>query len=845
MSITVYPYKLTQRELEARLEPGLTVLPGQYVRFATAEPIFGQVREVRALPPTSPGLMGGYRLLIDLLYGTPSLNPQQVILMNAAQMGHEIQRLQEPIAQPLVFSPDFSAELDRLGALSVIGGDDFLQKFEALQILVQAVHPYRRIVILDPLGVFAEEDGCVLWQAGRAVRLSLQAVGSKSFLDTFGELFAPGLREAALRIVADHLPPMSEFIGFQGLLEWYSALNVPLKNLILQNVQEVSQTHIFADSPDQILSWAQAAQNPVTVLNLSVIPTPWRALFYREALKMLLEQSGEAVVPVLLYPENYLPDLPYWIQKADEAEFKLIMLASPYADSALLEMANNRFWVEGLEHISLSGSLTLGLPLTLPLREGSVGASTAQSIDSGNSSQREVISGHWLPHHVGDDAQQKGIRSDRPASSNVEAVQPPKPSSQQTHWLGEAADPNVWPEEELPPPPEDWVDGPDPELETVIEEAPESEHLPVVSEAAFSAFEGPVESPLPVVDLSAPLPEPAPEFMSASQLSQLLSGAGAQSTPPMEAPKVIASTPAAPVESGSGLSSVDAYPSESYLHLEQQQSHQAVSEALVSEASIEPVEEAFTFSSETASVLETLEEPPSQSFPPFPAPEEYEKEEFHFDLNPDDLSSQVGHEPQYGLPPENFREPADTVSQSLDEFASLDIPVDPLLEVPAAEPTDSLALDEPMFDFNLDAESESEHSATQEERATAVGSEGATILPDISTVDQELNEALDMIFPNYKKPEMVAAEESQLSMPEVKPVLDEPMAIVQKYIEPSVSDGVAFKAGDRVTHPTYGEGVVQKVIPTEESVVLNITFDTVGKRLLDPALCTLDRASVS
>ncbi|MDX2085141.1 MAG: hypothetical protein SFZ03_07120 [Candidatus Melainabacteria bacterium] len=48
-----------------------------------------------------------------------------------------------------------------------------------------------------------------------------------------------------------------------------------------------------------------------------------------------------------------------------------------------------------------------------------------------------------------------------------------------------------------------------------------------------------------------------------------------------------------------------------------------------------------------------------------------------------------------------------------------------------------------------------------------------------------------------------------------------------------------FKAGDRVSHPTYGQGVVQKVMPMEDRTVLTVQFQQVGKRLLDPTLSQL------
>jgi hypothetical protein len=49
-----------------------------------------------------------------------------------------------------------------------------------------------------------------------------------------------------------------------------------------------------------------------------------------------------------------------------------------------------------------------------------------------------------------------------------------------------------------------------------------------------------------------------------------------------------------------------------------------------------------------------------------------------------------------------------------------------------------------------------------------------------------------------------------------------------------------YQAGQRVAHPNYGEGVVKKVMQMyDDQIVLNIQFDAVGKRLLDPSLCDL------
>jgi hypothetical protein len=864
LSITVYPYKLTQRELEARLEPGLTVLPGQYLRFSSAEPgfgepIFGQVREVRALPPSSPGLPGGYRLLIDLLYGTPNLSPQQVALLNAAQMGQEIQGLQEPIAQPLSLSPDFSAELNRLGALTVIAGDDFVQKYEALQLLIRAIHPHRRLVILDPLGVFAEENGLAVWRAGREVRLSLPAVGSKSFLDTFGELFAPGLREAALRIVADHLPPMQEFLGFQSLLDWYGSLSVPLKNLIVQNFYLVAQASVFADLPEQSLDWNRSATNAVTVLDLSTLQEPWRGLFFREAVQSLLEQSAEDVVPVLLYPENYLPNLSQWVQRADEAEFRLIMLASPYVDDALLAMANNRLFADSPEKISLNGSLTMGLPLVIPtLNTLGVNQASAQPAED---TRKSVPAPSAVAHPAGEEQEAhfgfssfnvpllelgvSGVTMDTEslASEFASEAEPP------LHWLGEAADPTTWEpsESETGEMLSDSVETQDTQFHPDFIEFRHPAEGEALDTDETSPAEAPAEAkrdaaPLPpVVDLSSPQAEAVPEFLTASQLSQLLASSPSDEASDMEeelfcgknngpAPMStrregrnsaeLAPKPQDIVAAGHSVS--DNMPAELDWTTSQEDSVQGLQSAEEWASAdhfpvpeLEPKADMIWDQPQEASA--PVAEKPESLPPPFPTPEEYEREEFHFDLNPDNVTAY-----ESPAPSDTLRADAPSpVTQSLDEFAAFDFPVEPGFD---ANESDTI------WDSG-----ELESAAAQ----TRIAETGAEVLSGIDEMDTELDDTLDLIFPHY--PTAGQQEARPDTAPSAPPVRDEPMVIVQKPAEPPVGGQEAFQAGDRVRHPNYGAGVVQKVIPTEESVVLNIVFDSVGKRLLDPSLCELSR----
>ncbi len=45
-----------------------------------------------------------------------------------------------------------------------------------------------------------------------------------------------------------------------------------------------------------------------------------------------------------------------------------------------------------------------------------------------------------------------------------------------------------------------------------------------------------------------------------------------------------------------------------------------------------------------------------------------------------------------------------------------------------------------------------------------------------------------------------------------------------------------FEAGDRVAHPKYGEGVVEKMIKYGDKTLCSINFANIGRRLLDPAI---------
>ena len=55
------------------------------------------------------------------------------------------------------------------------------------------------------------------------------------------------------------------------------------------------------------------------------------------------------------------------------------------------------------------------------------------------------------------------------------------------------------------------------------------------------------------------------------------------------------------------------------------------------------------------------------------------------------------------------------------------------------------------------------------------------------------------------------------------------------------TDAPAFEQGDMVSHPKYGKGVIEKLIKYGNKTLCSISFENVGRRLLDPAISELQK----
>ena len=78
-----------------------------------------------------------------------------------------------------------------------------------------------------------------------------------------------------------------------------------------------------------------------------------------------------------------------------------------------------------------------------------------------------------------------------------------------------------------------------------------------------------------------------------------------------------------------------------------------------------------------------------------------------------------------------------------------------------------------------------------------------------------------------------------------QPIENEPPVVPVYPAEENTNSGEDFeyKQGDRVTHHRYGRGVVEKIIKYGNKTLCSISFENVGRRLLDPTITDLKKLS--
>ncbi len=211
-----------------------------------------------------------------------------------------------------------------------------------------------------------------------------------------------------------------------------------------------------------------------------------------------------------------------------------------------------------------------------------------------------------------------------------------------------------------------------------------------------------------------------------------------------------------------------------------------------------------------------------------------EEEQPQLEYSEESIAEVEEVQPQFEEPEENAMEPleeeafpADDIAEApepvLQEEETLDIPE----ELPALEPAEEVV-----------------EEASEREVIENMDGSLDELLPDLPEIE-EINEPEAPKQDNLTEDDLdfiqgmnLLEENNEVDTELNDKVQDEQPQVVPVYPAEEMSTGSSadnFEAGDRVFHPKYGEGVVEKMIKYGNKILCSISFEG-GRRLLDPAI---------
>ena len=150
------------------------------------------------------------------------------------------------------------------------------------------------------------------------------------------------------------------------------------------------------------------------------------------------------------------------------------------------------------------------------------------------------------------------------------------------------------------------------------------------------------------------------------------------------------------------------------------------------------------------------------------------------------------------------------------------------------EVTEESVDDEDDLSFMDDFHSVNEESEQQEEVED--------FPQDEDTAEQLTEDDLDLIENSGQiqsgdevADDFLDTDEDEENTPPVVPVYDTEDG------DEIANENIGFKAGDRVSHPRYGNGTVEKIIKYGNKTLCSIDFENVGRRLLDPSISDFEK----
>lgn len=162
--------------------------------------------------------------------------------------------------------------------------------------------------------------------------------------------------------------------------------------------------------------------------------------------------------------------------------------------------------------------------------------------------------------------------------------------------------------------------------------------------------------------------------------------------------------------------------------------------------------------------------------------------------------------------------------------------IEPVTNIMEAEEEESFEseLEPELEDVHDFEEFVSEPEITEEQEEEILPLEDDLSFEDESLTDEDLN------FIEETQPII----EEDFGEYEESPYIDEQPPVVPVY--PAEDEGLLesageFSQGDSVTHPRYGRGVIEKIIKYGNKTLCSISFENVGRRLLDPTISELTK----
>ena len=240
-------------------------------------------------------------------------------------------------------------------------------------------------------------------------------------------------------------------------------------------------------------------------------------------------------------------------------------------------------------------------------------------------------------------------------------------------------------------------------------------------------------------------------------------------------------------------------------------------------------DDAFTEEDSSAVIIEGLhnEEPEAENFEKLPNITEEEE------LPPQHIISEeisIEDEPQEFTTIEEF-------PHQENKYVGLD-EIEPSAPI---QTEDALTEDDLNFidELNLDTPQEQQQEDNNEQHQLASMDE----LDEITNDSQPQNQSQAPIQSANRQeaPQKTHEEEENLNFdePQIVPIYpaddNENIDIVEGSTE-------TFEQGDKVSHPKYGIGIVEKMIKYGNKTLCSINFENVGRRLLDPAISEISKA---